>query len=129
RFGICPLFWSEQKTPEGRWLLFGSEIKALLASGMIDAKPDLRGLDQVFNFFAVPGQSTCFAGIQALQPGHYLRVQFDAEGLAAPIAKKTYWQIDFPDQGQEDWGGDSAKVVDGLDSALRQAVERRLRAD
>src|SRR5215813_1139233 len=31
RFGICPLYWSQQ----GDWLLFGSEIKALLASGMV----------------------------------------------------------------------------------------------
>ena len=29
RFGICPLYWTRQ----GDWLLFASEIKALLASG------------------------------------------------------------------------------------------------
>jgi asparagine synthetase B (glutamine-hydrolysing) len=31
RFGIAPLFWSRQ----GDWLLFASEIKGLLASGMV----------------------------------------------------------------------------------------------
>src|SRR3954453_20967532 len=40
RFGICPLFWTRQATPEGEWLLFASEIKALLASGMVPARPD-----------------------------------------------------------------------------------------
>src|SRR5262245_16928557 len=29
RFGICPLFWTRQTGPDGDWLLFASEIKAL----------------------------------------------------------------------------------------------------
>ncbi|MBI1831237.1 MAG: asparagine synthetase B, partial [Planctomycetes bacterium] len=70
RFGICPLYYSMQ----GDWLLFGSEIKAILASGMVEAKVDLRGIDQAFNFFAVPGPATCFAGVTCLQPGQYLRI-------------------------------------------------------
>ena len=49
RFGICPLYWTRQ----GEWLLFASEIKALLASGMVPARPDLRGIDHVFTFAAV----------------------------------------------------------------------------
>src|SRR6266545_1716348 len=48
RFGICPLYWTRQ----GDWLLFASEIKALLASGMVPARADLRGIDQIFTFFA-----------------------------------------------------------------------------
>ena len=39
RFGIAPLFWSRQ----GDWLLFASEIKGLLASGMVPARPDRQG--------------------------------------------------------------------------------------
>ncbi len=34
RVGICPLHWSRQ----GDWLFFGSEIKALLASGSVPAR-------------------------------------------------------------------------------------------
>src|SRR4051812_2240136 len=48
RFGICPLYWTQQDD----WLLFASEVKALLASGLVTARPDPRGIDQVFNFFA-----------------------------------------------------------------------------
>src|SRR6202171_1036743 len=62
RFGICPLFWSQQ----GNLLLFASEIKALLASGLVPAKPDPRGINHVFTFFAMPGPVTCFAGINSL---------------------------------------------------------------
>ena len=64
RFGICPLYWTRQQTPDGDWLLFASEIKALLASGMVPARPDLRGINHVFTFFALPGPVTCFEGVQ-----------------------------------------------------------------
>ena len=56
RFGICPLFWTRQ----GDWLLFASEIKALIASGMVPVRPDPRGIHHVFTFFAMPGPVTCF---------------------------------------------------------------------
>ena len=70
RFGIAPLFWSRQ----GDWLLFASEIKGLLASGMVPPRPDRHGLDHVFTFSAVPGPRTCFEGVQLLPPGHCLRI-------------------------------------------------------
>ncbi len=122
RFGICPLFWTRQ----GDWLLFASEIKSLLASGMVQARPDLRGLDQVFNFFAVPGPATCFEGIKLLQPGHYLRIQMGTPGEHAKLEMKTYWRIDFPDAGQEE---DGPHLVDEFDKTLLASVDRRLRAD
>ena len=62
RFGVCPLHWTRQ----GDWLLFASEIKALLASGLVATQVDVRGINHVFTFFGVPGPITCFAGIQAL---------------------------------------------------------------
>src|SRR5207249_1526872 len=70
RIGICPLFWTRQ----GDWLLFASEIKALLASGLVSPRPDRRGIDHVFTFSAVPGPRTCFEGVQLLTPGHFLSV-------------------------------------------------------
>src|SRR4051812_29849470 len=84
RFGICPLFWTRRRTPGGDWLLFASEIKALLASGLVPARPDPRGLNHVFTFFALPGPVTCFEGVQALLPGHYLLIQLGGDGAAAP---------------------------------------------
>src|SRR4029450_869920 len=40
RFGICPLYWTRQKVVGDDVLLFASEIKALLASGLVPARPD-----------------------------------------------------------------------------------------
>lgn len=127
RFGICPLFWSLQSSEQGDWLLFGSEVKALLASGMVPAKPDLHGIDQVFNFLAVPGPATCFAGVRLLQPGYYLRIDMP-DGQPATTALKQYWSIDFPAMGHE-LEGDADHLVNQLDETLMAAVDRRLRAD
>ncbi|OAI39333.1 asparagine synthetase B [Planctomycetaceae bacterium SCGC AG-212-D15] len=125
RVGICPLFWTRQ----GDWLLFASEIKALLASGMVEARPDPRGINTVFTFFALPGPTTCFQGINCLLPGHFLDIRFGKDGEAATITDRKYWEIDFPDEGQEDPGHNHKKVIDGFEQVMLQSVERRLRAD
>jgi asparagine synthase (glutamine-hydrolysing) len=125
RFGICPLYWTRQ----GDWLLFASEIKALLASGMVEARPDLRGINHAFTFFALPGPVTCFEGVRLLPPGHFLRVQLGGPGEPARLSEHTYWEIDFPDQGHEDPCADEKRLVDGFEQVLVGAVERRLRAD
>jgi asparagine synthase (glutamine-hydrolysing) len=125
RFGICPLFWTRQ----GDWLLFASEIKALLASGMVEARHDLRGIHHIFTFFAQPGPVTCFAGIELLPPGHYVRIQRGGPGEPARWSEQRFWQIDFPDRGEHVRGGDEKRLVDGFEEVLLRAVEERLRAD
>ena len=125
RFGIAPLFWSRQ----GDWLLFASEIKGLLASGMVPPRPDRKGLDHVFTFSAVPGPRTCFEGVQLLPPGHWLRIAPGSSGTSPVIAERAYWEMDFPAQGEEEWGNNPRALVDEFERLLMQAVEERLRAD
>src|ERR1051326_4192614 len=114
RFGICPLYWARR----GDWFLFASEIKTLLASGLVEARPDPRGINQIFSFFAIPGPPTCFEGIQLLPPGHYLRIQRGSRGSRADVSEHAFWEINFPDRGQEDPGSDRQKVVDGFEAAM-----------
>src|ERR1700692_3872544 len=125
RFGIAPLFWSRQ----GDWLLFASEIKGLLASGMVPPRPDRKGLDHVFTFSAVPGPRTCFEGVQLLPPGHCLRIVPGSSGTGPVIAERAYWEMDFPAQGEEEWGNNPTALVNEFERLLLQAVEERLRAD
>jgi asparagine synthase (glutamine-hydrolysing) len=131
RFGICPLYWTRQTSAEGGdWLLFASEVKALLASGLVEARPDLRGINHLFTFFSMPGPVTCFEGVRALSPGHYLRIQLRDGGQAAQISEHTYWRIDFPDRGAERYRGTSlATLSEEFEGLLLGAVTRRLRAD
>ena len=72
RAGICPLFYTVVKHDGTNWLLFASEMKALFASGLVERKADLQGLNHIFTFFAMPGPTTVFQGIKCLIPGRYL---------------------------------------------------------
>lgn len=124
RVGICPLFWSRQ----GDRLYFGSEIKALIASGGVTPKTDPRGLDNLFTFFALGGRRTAFEGVQAIAPGHYLKIAWRADGKAAAPVEKKYWDFDFPDWGEED-NPDAKTAIDAFEETFARAVEMRLRAD
>jgi asparagine synthase (glutamine-hydrolysing) len=126
RFGICPLYWTRQ----GDWLLFASEIKALLASGMVPARPDLRGIDHIFTFSALPGPITCFENVQLLPAGHYLQVApGNDHGTTCTVRERAYWEMDFPNQGDENLGKDTRSLVDRFENIMLRAVEKRLRAD
>lgn len=126
RFGIAPLFWSRQ----GDWLLFASEIKGLLASGMVPARPDRQGIDHVFTFSAVPGPRTCFENVQLLPPGHFLNIIPGRDNGADPaVEERAFWEMNFPDQGAEERGENSKQLIDDFERVLLQAVEERLRAD
>jgi asparagine synthase (glutamine-hydrolysing) len=121
RFGICPLYWTRQDD----WLLFASEIKALLATGLVPSRPDRRGINHLFTFFALPSGITCFEGVHALLPGHYLRVQ---SGVLPRVVDRCYWEMDFPERGQEKLGS-MPRLLDEFDAILQGAVAIRLRAD
>src|SRR5213076_2884788 len=126
RFGIAPLFWTRQND----WLLFASEIKGLLASGMVPIRPDRRGIDHVFTFSAVPGPRTCFEGIQLLTAGHWLKISpSNGNGSDPLVEERAFWEMDFPDEGSEERGEDPKRLVDDFEQLLLQAVEERLRAD
>jgi asparagine synthase (glutamine-hydrolysing) len=56
RLGMAPLHWAQR----GRWLIFASEIRALLASGLVRPEVDRRGVDHVFTFLGLPAARTCF---------------------------------------------------------------------
>ena len=119
RMGICPLYYA---MVDG-WLLWGSEIKALLASGLVAARPDVKGVDHLFTFFCAGTTRTFFEGISSLPPGHFLTIR---DGR---VSKHCYWDLDFPDAGQEERLDDPTPLVEELEALLEQSVERRLRSD
>ncbi len=116
RIGIAPLYYAVSQG----WLLFASEIKALLASGMIDVRPNVRAIDYFFNFFSMPWRESAFEGIYFLPPGHYAKIhdgQFET---------RSYWDLDFPDNGAEQRFADPNQAVDQFEDLLRGAIRRRL---
>lgn len=116
RAGIAPLYYA---TVDG-WLLWSSEIRGLLASGMLPVEADRRGLDYYFNFFCLPTDRTCFAGIRMLPPGHQMIVN---EGQ---IQRQCYWDLDFPDAGEERTFANLDDAEQELERLLQDSVSRRL---
>jgi asparagine synthase (glutamine-hydrolysing) len=116
RPGIAPLFYAKAHG----WLIWASEIKALFASGMIDPRPDPEVIDYFFNFYSLPLTRTCFVNIKSLAPGCFLRVR------AGKVDIRQYWDLDFPDAGEERRFARPSDAVDELDGLLGHAVRRRL---
>ena len=125
RVGICPLHWARVDD----WIYFGSEIKAILASGHVPAAADPRGLDNIFSMFAVPGRRTPFRGVSSVLPASYLKIQLGAQGATGTCQEHSYWDLDFPDRGAEWRPARDEDVVEGFEDVFYRAVERRLRAD
>lgn len=120
-FGIRPLHWARQ----GDWFLFASEIKAILASGLIDVKADLRGVHHVWTFFGVPGPITCFDGVSALLPGRFLAVRAGSPAKSSPVQGGVFWKMDFPNSGQETRPGDESQLVDEYEAIMLRSIDRR----
>jgi asparagine synthase (glutamine-hydrolysing) len=114
RFGIIPLFYAVRRDS----LLFGSEIKALLASGDIDARVDPEGLDQLFTFWAALPPRTLFRDIAALEPGSR------AVWRDGRLSVSRYFELEFPDAN-----GEPSDAVERLDDLMHSAVGMRLLAD
>jgi asparagine synthase (glutamine-hydrolysing) len=89
RLGIKPLYYTLQDQPEGgpRLLMFSSEIKALLATGLITPRLNYAALHHYLSFYSVPAPYTMLDGVEALPAGHCLTFQDDR------LTVKQYWSI------------------------------------
>ena len=118
RVGVNPLFW----TVVDGLLVFGSEIKAILAHPAVPRDVDLTGLDQVLTFPGLVPPRTVFKGISSLESGHFLRVS------ASGVEDHEYWDLVYPRTGELE-ARPEGEYVEELRAALTKAVEYRLRAD
>src|SRR5262249_27057176 len=83
RLGIKPLYWARR----GETLLFGSEIKALLASDLVEPQTNTDVLPEVLSIRYTSGSETLFRGVYKLLPGHLL-VFRDGD-----INIRQYWDV------------------------------------
>lgn len=122
RLGVRPLFY----TQAGDRLIFGSEIKAILAEPRVQARLDPVALDQIFTFWSPLSPRTAFQNIYELPPGHYL--------LAEPgrLACQSYWQLNFPEDSTASrhfTRCETDNYLEQFHELLVDATRLRLRAD
>ncbi len=109
RMGVKPLFY----TFVNGHLIFGSEIKAILAH------PDYRrdiSYDAIYHYFTlknVPSPFTAFKGIYSLRPGELLTFS------KSVISTKRWWMIRFDENENQDEGDIRGKIMGLLEDATR----------
>lgn len=119
RYGIKPLYYADVS---GR-LLFGSEIKALLAHGALSADMDAPGLLEYLTFQNFFTDRTLFRHVRLLPPGSFVQVRLAGDRT---IQAKRFWTFDFADNGVT---SDRSEVVEELARLFHQAVNRQLVSD
>ena len=83
--GVKPLFYAA--TPD--YFLFGSEIKAILASSVITCELNWQAVSDFFTYLFVPGPQTAFHGIQQLPPAHSLTLHLRDNSFTV----ERYWNV------------------------------------
>ncbi|HKP38681.1 MAG TPA: asparagine synthase (glutamine-hydrolyzing) [Pyrinomonadaceae bacterium] len=114
RVGIKPLYYTEFQNEGRRSFAFASEIKAILASGLIKPELDHEALHQFLTFLWAPDPKTLFRGIKTVPPGHFVRVR-DGEAHV-----QEWWDISFDDveEGKSDaWWQE--RVLETLDRVVK----------
>jgi asparagine synthase (glutamine-hydrolysing) len=118
RLGIKPLYW----TLAGARVLFGSEIKAILASGIVPAQPNEQAIPELLSTRYLSGADTMFRGIHRLLPGHRLVFENGA------VTTSQWWDVPV---GTAARGGtiQDADAVAEFRARLDDAVRSRLMSD
>ncbi|HNU06237.1 MAG TPA: asparagine synthase (glutamine-hydrolyzing), partial [Pyrinomonadaceae bacterium] len=113
RAGIKPVYYAEI---EGG-IVFASEIKAILASGLIRPELDREGLHQFLTFLWTVPPHTLFAKIKQLPPGHFLVWKNGRTTV------REWWDLDFSfeeaDTNEKRW---CDRVLETLDRAVEMEM-------
>ena len=119
RFGIKPLYYTliPARDDAPATFLFGSEIKAILASRLIKPELDPEALHQFLTFLWSPDPNTLFANIKTVPPGHLLQFHDDELKLS------EWWDVSFDkiEEGKnEAWWRE--RVLDTLDRVVKMEM-------
>jgi asparagine synthase (glutamine-hydrolysing) len=110
RVGIKPLYYAHQDES----LVFASEVKSILASGLVKAELDRESLHQFLTFLWAPDPNTLFRGVKTVPPGHFLKFR-DNE-----LITREWWDISFDtiEEGRsETWWKE--QVLETLDRVVK----------
>jgi asparagine synthase (glutamine-hydrolysing) len=116
RLGVKPLYWVRVADR----LLFGSEIKAILASGLIEPAANESVLPEVLSTRYSAGTATMFRGIRKLLPGHCLVFENGA------VVERQYWDVPV---GEHRSTGSGRDWVAEFRDRLQESVRLRLMSD
>jgi asparagine synthase (glutamine-hydrolysing) len=117
--GIKPLYYAFIPARAGApsAFVFGSEIKAILSSGLVKAELNTEALHQFLTFLWSPDPNTLFANIKTVPPAHLLQFH------AGELTLKQWWDVSFAkiEEGKnEAWWRE--RVLDTLDRVVKMEM-------
>jgi asparagine synthase (glutamine-hydrolysing) len=119
RLGVKPLYWADVN---GR-LLFASEIKSILESGLVAARANEAALPELLSTRYLSGTQTLFGGIHRLLPGHTLVYE------NGRVTINQYWDVPTGQHVEEIARLSDQEAVQRFRDLLEQSVRIRLMAD
>ncbi len=117
RLGLKPLYIYR----DSERLVFGSEIKAILACPGVARAVDPSAVEDYLAYGMVPGARTIFQGIEKLPPAHVLAVR--SEELTAPA--RRYWRLRI----EPDFSPTADEWQDAIRAKLDETTRLHLIAD
>jgi asparagine synthase (glutamine-hydrolysing) len=116
RLGVKPLYWAQC----GDRLVFASEIKSILESGLIRARANEPAIPELLGTRSLAGARTMFEGVFKLMPGHVLTFE------RGRVSTRSYWDVpcepvERPQSRAED--------VQQFRALLEESVRLRLMSD
>src|SRR6202030_2432 len=116
RLGIKPLFIAQLVGG----LLFGSEMKSLLTTGLVSQELDSQALDQFLTYTFIPAPRTIYRSIRKVPPGTTITI-----GPKGEMSARCYWQVPDPEVVPRT----PAEWVGRVEAGLQRAVESHLVSD
>ena len=118
RLGVKPLYYAQLSDGS---LIFGSELKSLLAHPLLRRAPDLAAVEDFMAFGYVPDDACIVAGVRKLKAGHTLRL---VRGRPVPQPQR-YWDVSFAERSR----AKPEALEEELVALMRQAVRSRMVSD
>lgn len=120
--GIKPLYYCI----ENNAVLFSSEIKGLIKTGLINDDLDLEGLSLYFSYNYVPGDKTIYKNIFELLPGHFLKIDSNFN-----LIRQEFWNLSDKRNSSHLATGklsleDIGRDLEGL---LSESIEKHMQSD
>jgi asparagine synthase (glutamine-hydrolysing) len=119
--GIKPLYF----TVRDDVLAFASEVRALLASGLVPRALSPQGLVSYLFWGSTAEPLTLVEGIQSLPPGHHMRVRLSSG--AVETSQELYWRLQPPAAAPITTARESGVAI--VRSLLEDSVRLQLVAD
>ena len=116
--GIKPLYYSFNE----KYIVWGSEIKALLASGLIARDLDIDALGEFLAWEYVPGNGTLLKAVRKLEPAEMIEIELDRPACNP----QPYWDVPMPPDSSS---MTAVEWEEAIDLKIRECVRRQLVSD